>query len=301
MSPGMLFSPQISQRDGKLGQFDASGRGQRGAAGIEQQLGRQHEAIADHAHRRVCAEHFTKAAKKVGSVLAQAVHLACECHVETFAEVVDLRGLLGFDLLRRRQRLADLLELATQVVELGVEQRDLGLCIGAQPALFGDCPVTLIDQRRQRLDTDLALLQLALYEQRVLGLQRQFRLQGLAAVAFGADFGDLVVEFRGQLADVRLELRAQLAQAVHVLLQARDQQQLLADLALLRLVAACQHRHLVAQCALVTEQAVDALAESGDLAAEPLAVLLFQAKQVRQFDHALVHHVQLGLLLVEQL
>ena len=52
-----------SASDGQAGQFDASGR-TAGAAGIEQQPGRQHEAIADHAHRRVCAEHFTKAAKK---------------------------------------------------------------------------------------------------------------------------------------------------------------------------------------------------------------------------------------------
>ena len=200
-----------------------------------------------------------------------------------------------------RQRLADLLELATQVVELGVEQRDLGLCIGAQPALFGDCPVTLIDQRRQRLDTDLALLQLALYEQRVLGLQRQFRLQAL---------------LRSRSAPISVTLLSSSAASLPTsdsscagatgagcprppagsrsAAVARGSRPVAPGCCL------SAPSSVVAQCALVAEQAVDAR-RVGDLAAEPLAVLLFQAKQVRQFDHALVHHVQLGLLLVEQL
>ena len=286
----------VLQDSDQLGQFASPGIAQGRAARGKQQLRRQHETIADDLHRRVRAERLAQAPEEVRSILAQLVDLARQRDVEALAEVPYLLGLGGLGGLGCAQCQPDLVELQSQVVELARQQRDLCPRVGIELALFRDVLVTLRDQRRQRLDADVALLDVALGQQRRFALCRQFRVERLAAVALDAKIGTALVEFGCELADVGLETIAQLAQGVDVLLQARGQQQLLPDLVALVGVVRLQLFDAHGQRLLVTGQRIDAQVEGFRLALQVAGALLLQSEQVGQFDDALVHDVELGLL-----
>ena len=64
-------------------------RQQIGLAGVEEQFGLEHEAVADDADVRPVAENFAQAAEEVGAVARQFLHALRQREIEPLAEIGD--------------------------------------------------------------------------------------------------------------------------------------------------------------------------------------------------------------------
>ena len=133
----------LLQRIGHAGDLGTAGRAEVGGSDGEQHLGGEDEAVANDTDFRVVSKHFPQAAKELGTVAGEFLHLAGERRIQPLAKRGNLHLLHGRPLFRRLQRRRQLRDLLAQRRRLLIQQRELGA--GA----FRD--LALLDQPRFRL------------------------------------------------------------------------------------------------------------------------------------------------------
>src|SRR5215470_952299 len=101
----LLF--QIEERDRELVELAAALGVEDRGAGVEEQLGLEHEAVADDPDVRPCAENLPELAKKVRTIARQFLHPLGERNIEPLAEVGDAGLRLLVALFRRIEGLLE--------------------------------------------------------------------------------------------------------------------------------------------------------------------------------------------------
>src|SRR5712671_7325155 len=190
----LLF--EIEQRDRELLEFAAALGVEDRGAGVEKQLGLEHEAVADDPDVGPRPQNLPQLAKKVGAIARQFLHPLGQRYIEPLAQVGDAGLGLLVAFFRRVEGRLERRQLAAQRRDLLIEDFDLG----ERPrtdAFLG------VESAGERADPVLRFRDDALYRVRVGAGARDGRLE---AVAFALDAreartqpGDLLlhVDFAG--------------------------------------------------------------------------------------------------------
>ena len=102
---------ELLQGVGELVELRRGLRLEVGGAGVEQHVGGEDEAVADHLELGTGAEHLAQLAEEVGAIARKLLHLLGERHVQALAEIGDLDlavavlGLGGVERLLQRREL----------------------------------------------------------------------------------------------------------------------------------------------------------------------------------------------------
>ena len=269
-------------------------------ARVEQQLGLEHEAVADDADVRVVAQHLAQLPEKFRAVPLQLVDPLRQQGVEPLAQVGELHLLLPVLLLRGVQRLPDQRQLLPQGRDLLVQQRHL------RPGGRGELSLRLEfappggHRRRQLVDSNAGRFNRLLGQQGALLLVRQAGAQPPRAVPQRTDLERLPVQGADQLPDLPFQLRPHLPQRLDVLLQGGQHRQLVADLLLVGLPGPRQGIHLPREIEAQFEASAVLLGELADAGVEFPVLLLLEPKQARDLHQAGVEFGQLLVLVRQQ-
>src|SRR6266849_4491330 len=223
---GRYLPFEIEERDRELVEFAAALGVEDRGAGVEEQLGLEHEAVAYDPDIGPCPENLPQLAEKVGAIARQFLHALGQRYIEPLAQVGDAGLRLLVALFRRVEGLLDRRQLAAQRRDLLIEDFDLGQRPRTD-AFLG------VESAGERVDPVLRFRDDALYRVRIGAGALGGRLE---AVAFALDTGkvrtqpsDLLlhVDFAGlfqrqqvgELGDLRVEANQRRIFARHLLRQ----------------------------------------------------------------------------------